>query len=103
MKRGEVRWYRFRQPDKKRPVLILTRDPAIELLDEVTIAPITSRIREIPTEVRLGPDEGMPRPCVVLLDHLQTVAKARIGAELTTLGAGKLREVRAALLYALGF
>ena len=53
MRRGEVRWYRFSAPDKRRPVLVLTRDSAIEYLREVTIAPITSTIRDIPSEVAL--------------------------------------------------
>ena len=55
MRRGEIRWYRFPRTDKRRPVLVLTRDPAIEFLGEVTVAPITSTIRGIPTEVLLGP------------------------------------------------
>jgi mRNA interferase MazF len=62
MRHGEVCWYRFSAPDKKRPVLILTRDSALEVLGEVTIAPITSTIRDIPSEVSLSPDrDGMPR------------------------------------------
>ncbi len=80
MRRGEIRWYRFDAPDKRRPVLILTRDSALEFLGEVTVAPVTSVIRDIPTEVVLGPDDGMPRACAVNLDHLQTVSRGRIGA-----------------------
>jgi len=53
MRRGEVRWHAFAKPDKRRPVVILTRDSALDFLGEVTIAPITSTIREIPTEVVL--------------------------------------------------
>ena len=63
MKRGEVRWYRFPRPDKNRPVVILTRDSAFEFLGEVTVAPITSTIRDIPTEVLLSKEDGMPRDC----------------------------------------
>ncbi len=48
LRRGEVRWYKFRRPDKKRPVLVLTRDSALDFLGEVTIAPITSAVRDIP-------------------------------------------------------
>jgi mRNA interferase MazF len=54
LRRGEIRWYRFSRPDKKRPVVILTRDSVLEYLGEVTIAPITSTIRDIPSEVALG-------------------------------------------------
>ena len=89
--------------DKKRPVLILTRDSALEFLGEVTVAPITTTIREIPTEVILTTADGMPRKCAINLDYLQTVSSARIGPVLTTLDAGRMAEVREALLFALGF
>jgi mRNA interferase MazF len=101
--RGEVRWHRFARPDKKRPVLILTRDAALEYLGDVTVAPITSTIRSIPTEVVLSETDGMPRQCAVNLDHVQTVPKARIGALLTRLPVARMSEVRQALLFALGF
>ncbi len=65
MKRGEIRWYTFKAPDKRRPVLILTRNSAISFLNSVTIAPITTTIRDIPTEVYLSPADGMLTECVV--------------------------------------
>jgi mRNA interferase MazF len=102
MLRGEVRWYRFAQPDKKRPVLILTRSSAVGFLGELTIAPITSTIRDIPTEVVVGPEDGLPRECAVNLDHVQTVAKGRIGPLVTTLSSDRLDEVCNALAFALG-
>jgi mRNA interferase MazF len=103
MRRGEIRWYRFAAPDKKRPVLVLSRDSAIGFLGEVTIAPITSTIRDIPSEVRLTPADGVPRDCAANLDHVQTVPKALIGALIASLTASRMTEVRAALLFALGF
>lgn len=103
MQRGEVRWYRFSSPDKKRPVLLLTWDAVLEYLGEVTIAPITTTIRDIPSEVLLTPDDGMPRTCAVNLDHLQTVSKEKLGAVITVLPAARMGEVRSALLFALGF
>ena len=103
MRRGEVRWYRFAAPDKRRPVVLLTRDSVIEYLGEVTIAPITSTIRDIPSEVVLGSADGMPRACAVNLDHVQTVAKGRIGPLITTLSTARMAHVRAALLFAMGF
>jgi len=103
MKRGEVRWYKFSRPDKNRPVVILTRDSALDFLGEVTIAPITSTIREIPTEVLLTKEDGMPRDCAVNLDHIQTVSKGKIGPLVTTLNSIKMSELRSALLFALGF
>jgi mRNA interferase MazF len=103
MRRGEVRWYRFAQPDKRRPVVILTRDSIIEYLGEVTVAPVTSIIRDIPSEVVLSPRDGVPRDCAINLDHMQTVSKGRVGALITTLSAEKMEQVRRALLFALGF
>jgi len=103
MRRGEIRWYEFSYPDKKRPVLILTRNSIIELLEEVTIAPITSTVRNIPSEVLLTKSDGMAKECAVNLDHLQTVSKNRIGNQITMLNQSKMHEVRLALLFALGF
>jgi len=101
MKRGEVRWYKFTHPDKKRPVLILTRDSIIEYLGEVTVAPVTSTIRDIPSEAFLSSHEGMPRDCAVNCDHIQTVAKSKIGGLITTLPRQKMEEVRKAIAFAL--
>lgn len=103
MQRREIRWYKFAAPDKRRPVVILTRDTALAFLSEVTIAPITSTIRDIPSEVRLTEANGMPRDCAVNLDHIQTVAKAKLGAQIMRLSPRKIAEVRTALLFALGF
>lgn len=101
MKRGEIRWYTFKSPDKKRPVLILTRDSTITYLSEITVAPITSTIREIPSEVFLSRDDGMSRDCAINCDHIQTVAKAKIGTILTTLPEQKMKLVRDAIKFAL--
>ena len=103
LRRGEVRWYRFAGPDKERPVVILTRDSILEYLGETTVAPITRTVRGIPSEVPLGPEDGLPEPCAVNLDHVQTVARGRIGALVTTLPPPRMAEVREALLFALGF
>jgi mRNA interferase MazF len=101
MKRGEVRWYKFQPPDKNRPVLILTRDSILEYLGEVTVAPITSTIRDIPSEVFLSKEEGMPRDCAVNCDHIQTVSKGKIGSRITTLSSEKMDQVHEAILFAL--
>lgn len=101
MKPGEIRWYRFVAPDKKRPVLILTRDSALEYLGEVTIAPITTTIRDIPSEVFLSKADGMPQDCVVNCDHLQTVSKGKIGSLITSLPSSRLNEVGRAIRFAL--
>lgn len=101
MKRGEIRWYKFSHPDKKRPVLILTRNSILEYLGEVTIAPITTTVRDIPSEVFLSKTDGMPRECAVNCDHLQSVSKGKIGTIVTALSPAKLREVGQAIQFAL--
>ncbi|MBI5058083.1 MAG: type II toxin-antitoxin system PemK/MazF family toxin [Nitrospirae bacterium] len=101
MKRGEVRWYKFQSPDKKRPVVILTRNSILDYLGEVTVAPITSTIRDIPSEVLLSKENGMHNDCAVNCDHIQTVSKEKIGALITTLSKEKLFQVRNAISFAL--
>ena len=101
MLRGEVRWYRFAAPDKRRPVVILTRDSIIASLGELTVAPITTRIRNIPSEVTLTPDDGLPRECAINCDHLQTVPRGRLGTTITRLPEEKMTRVAAAVRFAL--
>lgn len=101
MRRGEIRWYKFRRPDKQRPVLVLTRDSVLEYLGEVTVAPITSTVRDIPSEVLLSKHHGMARDCAVNCDHIQTVSKAKIGALITTLTDAKMAEVSRSIRFAL--
>ena len=101
MKRGEVRWYKFTHPNKKRPVLILTRDSVLEYLGEVTVAPVTSIVRDIPSEVDLSKRDGMARSCAINCDHIQTIAKGKIGSLITTLSNGKMTRVTKAIGFAL--
>jgi mRNA interferase MazF len=101
MKRGEVRWYKFKHPDKKRPVVILTRNSVLEYLGEVTIAPVTSAIRDIPSEVLLSRRDGMHNDCAINCDHIQTVSKSNVGSMITSLSKEKLSEIRDAVNFAL--
>jgi len=102
LERGQVRLYRFPPPDKQRPVLVLTRDSAIAYLTRVTVAPITSSIRGVPSEVAVGPDDGMKRPCVVNLHNVVTVSKENLGRRVGQLDERRMREVCDALGFALG-
>jgi mRNA interferase MazF len=102
VKRGEIRWYRFSAPDKRRPVLIVTRSSAVEYLAELTVAPITTTVRDIPSEVVISKDDGVPRRCAVNCDHIQTVPKAKIGKRIGELSAVRLVELRDAIHFALG-
>ncbi|MBW2364770.1 MAG: type II toxin-antitoxin system PemK/MazF family toxin [Deltaproteobacteria bacterium] len=97
MKHGEIHWYKFAHPDKKRPVLILTRNSVLEYLGD----PITSTVRNIPSEVSLSKADGMPRDCAVNCDHLQTVSKMKVGSLITSLPQVKMAEVGQAIRFAL--
>lgn len=101
MNRGDVCWYNFKTPDKKRPVLVLTRDSAITVLNSITIAPITSTIRSIPTELVLTEEDGLPHACAANFDNLQTVPKGQIGDRITRLSRRRMHEAAAAVSFAL--
>ena len=102
MRRGEVRWYTFKAPDKRRPVLILTRDSAIGFLNALTVAPVTTTIRDIPSEVLLTPEDGLLTECAANMDNIQTVAKHRVGPMIAYLSLERMEEVNQAIAFALG-
>jgi mRNA interferase MazF len=103
MKRGDIRWYTFRPPDKRRPVLILTRDEVLSSINEVIVVPATRTIRGLTTEVILTPDDGMPAVCALNFDHISLAQQGRVGPLLCTLSENRWPEVRDALLIACGF
>ncbi len=98
-----MRWYTFKAPDKRRPVLILTRNSAISFLGAVTVAPITTTVRDIPSEVFLSREDGMFTECAVNLDNIQTVPKSKLGDLITYLSPDRMQEVIQAVSFALGF
>lgn len=100
--RGDVRLCRFKQPDKERPVVVLTRDSAIAYLATVTVAPITSAIRGVPSEVVLSDEDGMKAPCAVNLHNAVTVSKDRLGRRVAQLQTARMNEICAALRFSLG-
>jgi mRNA interferase MazF len=85
----------------RRPVVLLSRDGAYLYRELVTIAPVTTRVRGISSEVPLGPEDGLTQPCAANLDTIQTVQKNRLARLLTRLSPKKLVEVEKALKYAL--
>ena len=102
VERGDVRLVRFPPPDKPRPVLVLTRSSALEYLSRVTVAPITSAVRGVPSEVLLDADDGMKQPCVVNLHNVATVRRDALGRRVGRLPRDRMREVCTALAFALG-
>jgi mRNA interferase MazF len=100
--RGDVRLYEFAPPDKRRPVVVLTRDAAIPYLTMVTVAPITSTIRGVPSEVMLGEEDGMKNVCAVNLHNTLTVVQSRIGRRVAQLNQARMAQICAALQFSLG-
>ena len=100
--RGEIWRYRFAAPDKKRPVVVLSRQEVIGLLHTVMVAPVTSTIHGAPSEVLVGLREGLKHESAVNLDHVQTVEQSRLERYVGHLGVEKMREVCRALAVAVG-
>jgi mRNA interferase MazF len=103
VKRGEIRWYTFRAPDKRRPVMVLTRDEVAEHLNELIVVPVTRTIRGLATEVVLSDEDGMPVTCALNFDHVSLAQRDRLGPLLSSLPEARWGEVRTALLTACGF
>ena len=103
MRRGEIRWYTFAAPDKRRPVLLLARDAVIDTLNEIIVVPATRTFRGLSTEVLLSAEDGMPAACALNFDHVGIAQRSRLGAALTTLSESRWAEVENALLIACGF
>lgn len=102
LNRGDVHLCRLAPPDKQRPVLILTRDGAIGHLSTVTVAPVTSTVRDVPSEVILDVDDGMKGRCAVNLHNAVTVSQQRMGKRVASLSHERMQEVCAALRFSLG-
>lgn len=102
MRRGDVWWAELPAPAGRRPVLLLSRSEAYAVRELVVVAPLTTRIRRIPTEVPLGRAEGLPRRCVANLDTVTTIPKRTLSTRVSTLSPAKVAEVDRALRFALG-
>lgn len=101
MRRGEIWWAELPAPAGRRPVVLLSRNEAYVVRQLVTVAPITTRIRRIPTEVLLGAEDGLPKPCVVNLDTITTIPKQSLAEPIGPLSTEKLAAVERALRFAL--
>lgn len=101
--RGEVWMFAFPKPDKKRPVLVLTRQDMIGRLNTVTVAPITSTIRGVPSEVAIGGEAGLKQASAINLHNLATVPLVGLRTFVGTVPRQTMAKVRDALLFSLGF
>jgi len=102
MRRGDVWWAEMGPPAGRRPVVLVSRNEAYTVRALVTVAPVTSRMRGIPSEVLLGTDDGMPRECAANLDSIATIPKRCLRERLVSLSAKKLKDIEDAIHFALG-
>ena len=103
IRRGEIRWFRFSKPQKRRPVLVLGRAESLSSLSQIPVVPLSGQIRGLAWEVRLSSEDGMAVDCVLKPEWIQAVDRAELGALIANLSEDRWPEVRQALLQALGF
>ena len=101
MRRGEVWWAELPSPIGRRPVVLLSRDEAYAVRNAVTVAEVTTTIRGIPVEVELGPEDGLPKRCVVNLDTIVTIRKDLLIERITILRNEKIEQINTAIKFAL--
>lgn len=101
MQRGEVWWAELPRPIGRRPVVLLSRDEAYAVRNAVTVAEVTTKIRGIPVEVLLGPEDGLTKKCVVNLDTIATIRKDLLGERISLLQSEKLRQIDEAIKFSL--
>ena len=102
VRRGDIRLFRFARPDKQRPVVVLTRASIVDHLARVTVAPVTSTIRGVASEVALGTEDGLKQPCAINLHNIVTVPKEGLGRRVAQLNERRLDQICAAIAFALG-
>jgi mRNA interferase MazF len=101
VRRGEVWWAELPAPIGRRPVVLLSRNIAYRIRTSIIVAVVTSVVRNIPVEVPLGPEDGMPQRCVVNLDNLLTIPKTRLANRITSLSPQKMSAIATAVIFAL--
>lgn len=99
---GEIRWFRFPEPDKRRPVLVLGNEAALSAWSRIPVVPLSTQIRSLPWEVRLGPLDGLPEESVLKVDWINSVDRAKLGPLLATFPNNRWPELRAAIILGLG-
>jgi mRNA interferase MazF len=100
--RGDVWLHEFGRPDKRRPVVVLSRQDALDFTRDVMVAPVSSTIRGLPSEVPLDAQDGLKGPCAANLDHVQTVRQSDLRRYVTTLRPDRMAAVCRALAGAAG-
>lgn len=102
IQRGDIRWFRFSAPDKRRPVIVLGRDDILPSLHQVPVIPLSTQGRGLPWEVALTTDDGLPNACVLKPEWIRSVPREELGPWIATFPAHRWKDVRAAILAVLG-
>jgi mRNA interferase MazF len=103
IRRGEIRWFRFGAPDKKRPVLVLGREDVLPSLSQIPVIPLSTQSRGLAWEVGLSEADGLPSACVLKVEWIRIVDRTHLGPLIATLPSARWAQVKAALLDVLGF
>jgi mRNA interferase MazF len=101
MQKGDIWWADLPYPMGRRPVTLLSRNEAYQVRNAVTVAEVTSTIRDIPVEVLLGPEDGLPKKCAINLDTIITIRKNLLKEKITHLSSNKISEMDKAIKFAL--
>ena len=102
IQRGDIRWFRFFSPDKRRPVLVLGREGILPSLSQIPVIPLSTQVRSLPWEVALTTEEGLPSPCVLKPEWIRSVERSFLGPWIAAFPRNRWPEVRTALLDVLG-
>ena len=102
IERGDIRWFRVSDPDKRRPVVVLGREGILPSLVQVPVIPLSTQIRGLPWEVQLSTGEGLPSACVLKPEWMRSVERSQLGPHIASFPAHRWPELRRALLYVLG-
>jgi len=102
IQRGEIRWFRFDHPDKRRPVLVLGRDELLPAWSLVPVIPLSTQIRGLAWEVELTPEDGVPSACVLKPEWIKAVDRTKLGPLIARLPESRWTDIRLATLHVLG-
>jgi mRNA interferase MazF len=102
IQRGDIRWFRFEHPDKRRPVLVLGRDDLLPSWSLVPVVPLSTQVRGLAWEVQLTPNEGVPTTCVLKPEWIRSVERSALGPRIAGFPEQRWGEVERAVVYVLG-
>jgi mRNA interferase MazF len=102
IRKGDIRWFRFASPDKRRPVVVLGRDDLLPSLAQVPVVPVSTQIRNLPWELVLTEDDGVPESCVIKVEWIRIVERRLLGRRIAGFPERRWSELRTALLHVLG-